>query len=540
MIRLLDCTLRDGGYINDWEFGHNRLIGIFERVAQTDCEFIEVGFLDDRRPFDMNRSIMPDTDSVEKIYGSAKKRAKYVVGMIDYGTCDLKYVKPCEESMLDGIRVIFKKHRMKEAMAYCAEIKKLGYKVFSQLVSIADYTDEDLKNIIELANEVKPYGLSLVDTYGLLYPDTAAEYIRKLDEGLSKDIVMGFHAHNNLQLAYANSLTFINYPTDREKIVDGTLFGMGKSAGNAPIEMLAPYLNEHFGADYKVAPMLEAIEESVKSIYENSPWGYQTRFYLAAENTCHPSYVAFIESKDNLSVGDINELLSRIEKGDKKLLYDRDYMEELYKNFLSEKYDDLKNLKKLSEELKDRDVLIVGPGKNIQLQREKVCGFINENKPYVISINYIPDNMDVDCIFITKKSRYQEMTDGLNELFKDRDIKIIATSNVGISDEAEFIFNRDPLLEKQEEITDNSFLMLLKILYRAGLRKASCAGLDGYSDTEDNYFKTSMEYNFIKTVARRLNYHIKTVLATDYADMKLNFVTYSHYLDTEDWNSGGF
>ena len=149
-ISLLDCTLRDGGYINDWEFGHNNLISIYERLVASGTEIVEVGFIDDRRPFDINRSIFPDTESIKKIYGNIRKKAPMTIAMIDYGTCDIKKIQPCSESWIDGIRVIFKKHLMHEAMDYCAKLKALGYKVFSQLVSITSYNDQDVKDISDL------------------------------------------------------------------------------------------------------------------------------------------------------------------------------------------------------------------------------------------------------------------------------------------------------------------------------------------------------------------------------------------------------
>lgn len=92
MIHLLDCTLRDGGYINDWNFGHDNLVSIFERIVGAGVEMVEIGFLDERRPFDLDRSIMPNTNCVEKIYGNLKRRQTMVVGMIDFGTCGLENV----------------------------------------------------------------------------------------------------------------------------------------------------------------------------------------------------------------------------------------------------------------------------------------------------------------------------------------------------------------------------------------------------------------------------------------------------------------
>ena len=155
-IKLLDCTLRDGGYVNDWRFGRTNIESIFERLVDANVDIIEVGFLDDRRPFDKDRSIFPDTCSVDKIYGHLDKKQAMVVGMIDYGTCAIENLAPCSESYLDGIRVIFKKGKMHQAMEYCRQVKALGYKVFSQLVSVTSYSDEELLELISLVNDVKP------------------------------------------------------------------------------------------------------------------------------------------------------------------------------------------------------------------------------------------------------------------------------------------------------------------------------------------------------------------------------------------------
>ena len=135
-LKLLDCTLRDGGYLNDWKFGHNNLISIYERLIDSNVDYIELGFLDDRRTFDIDRSIMPDTDCMEKIYGTVDKKGKKVLGMIDYGTCSIDHIKPASESYIDGIRVIYKKHLRVEALDFCRQLKELGYIVFSQLVSV--------------------------------------------------------------------------------------------------------------------------------------------------------------------------------------------------------------------------------------------------------------------------------------------------------------------------------------------------------------------------------------------------------------------
>ena len=535
-IRLLDCTLRDGGYVNDWRFGQANLISIFERLVNANVDIIEMGFLDERRPFDIDRSIMPDTDSVDKIFGKLEKKNSMIFGMIDYGTCDIKNIKPCEESCLDGIRVIFKKHLMYPAMEFCKQIKMLGYKVCAQLVSITSYNDEELLELIGLVNEIEPFAVSIVDTYGLLHPEDLMHYYEIMDAHVKQDIEIGFHAHNNFQLAYANVLTFISKNTNRNIIVDGTLYGMGKSAGNAPLELVAMRLNEKYSGNYIIDSMLESIEESIMQFYSKFPWGYKEFFYLCSKNNCHPNYLTHFEGKKNLSTSKMDRMLSLIEPEEKKLLYDSDVAEEIYQTVLENEYSDYKDRVDFTKEIEGKRILLVGPGKNIKLQKEKVKQFLKDNETYIISINYIPDEFEVDCVFITNRKRYHDMTLYLKRM-GDWKIKLLATSNVeSRNGKFDFVIHRAPLLEANERIIDNSFLMLIKLLISVNCEEVYCAGFDGYSDKEDNYCNPAMEYLFVKQEALNLIKHMKIAIAGFRKSMDIHFITYSAYDVNEDIN----
>lgn len=102
-LKLLDCTLRDGGFVNDWNFGHDNIVNIFERLITAGVDSLEIGFLDERRPFNKNRTIMPDTKSADKIFGKLSKGSAQIVAMIDYGACSLHNLSPRRESFIDGI-----------------------------------------------------------------------------------------------------------------------------------------------------------------------------------------------------------------------------------------------------------------------------------------------------------------------------------------------------------------------------------------------------------------------------------------------------
>lgn len=533
-LQLLDCTLRDGGYVNDWKFGQGNLVSVFERLVDAKVDIIEIGFLDDRRPFDIDRSIMPTTKCADQIYGGLDKKGSMVVGMIDYGTCAIENLSRCEDSCLDGIRVIFKKHLMHEAMDFCRQVKALGYKVFSQLVSITSYNDEELLELVGLVNDVKPFAVSMVDTYGLLHPEDLLHYYQILDDNVIPEVQIGFHAHNNFQLAYANALAFIGKETKHDIVVDGTLYGMGKSAGNAPIELLAMRMNDKFGKHYNIDSLLEAIEETVKGFYAKSPWGYKTFFYLCSKNECHPNYVKQFEGKENLSVTKLDELLSTIEPTDKKLLYDKQLGDSMYEQYVEDTINSKQGEENFKKEITGKKLLILGPGKNMHLQADKVARYVEQNSPYIVSINYIPNDVDVNCVFTTNRKRYHDMTLDL----KKKEPQILATSNIECRNgEFDFVINRAPLLEDDEKIKDNSFLMLVRFLVGIGIKDIACAGFDGYSEQEDNYCNPGMEYSYIKENAVYLNRHMKEKIQEFRNSMDIRFITYSAYDVVEDISS---
>ena len=527
-ILLLDCTLRDGGYVNDWNFGHNNLASVFERVVGAGVDIIEVGFLDERREFDVNRSIMPNSDCVEKIYGDLDRKDTVVVGMIDFGTCGIENISECSDSFLDGIRVIFKKHLRNEAMDFCAKLKAKGYKVFAQLVSITSYEDEELMDLIRLANEVKPYAVSMVDTYGLMHQENLMHYYELLNKHLDESIGLGYHSHNNFQMAYANCIEMLSHKTDRMVLVDGTIYGMGKSAGNAPIELLAMHLNEHYGKKYDISQMLEAIDANIMDFYKEHHWGYNMFFYIAASNDCHPNYVSYLMDKRTLSVKSINEILEKLQ-GEKKLMYDEKYIEELYVDYQAKEVNDEKDILRLTDVFKEKKVLLLGPGNNVKNQKNAIEKFIVDNNPIVVSINFVSKDIKTDFVFLSNAKRYVQLATTLSN--KGKTYEVISTSNVTkTSGNFEYTLNYGSLLDREADIIDNSFIMLLKVMKKIGVKEVYLGGFDGYHGANHkDYFNPDMEYKFTSEEAKKLNTYVSNVLQAMKDSMDIVFLTDSLY-----------
>ncbi|MCI7767214.1 MAG: aldolase catalytic domain-containing protein [Oscillospiraceae bacterium] len=527
---LLDCTLRDGGYINDWNFGYNNIVSIFERIAEANVDIIEVGFLDERRSFDINRSIMPDTDSVEKIYGKLDKKNSMAVAMIDFGTCGTENIRPCSESLLDGIRVIFKKHLRRPAMEFCRELKELGYKVFVQLVSVTSYSDEELLDLISLANDIKPYAVSMVDTYGLMHCNNLMHYFELLNMHLEPEIGLGYHAHNNFQMGYANCIAMLSRNVSRRMIVDGSIYGMGKSAGNCPIELIAMHMNHVLGKNYNINQILEAIDSNISQFYSPATWGYNMFYYLAASNNCHPNYVSYLMNKKTLSVKSINEILSRLE-GEDKLLYNKNYIEEKYISYQNKEINDSAAMEALKNIFSGRKLLLIGPGRTAESGHEAIEKYIREKDPCIISINFLPSHFKPDFIFISNSKRYMQLAAALSR----ESHHIIATSNVTCQNgDFDFNINVSPLLDLDAEIIDNSLVMFLKILIRLGCPSAVLAGFDGYSKIESNHIIGEMEYDFAKEKADYLNNYTRNFIGSVSDKIALEFLTKSRYAEESD------
>ncbi len=527
-IKLLDCTLRDGGYINDWNFGHDNLVSVFERLVDAGVDIIEIGFLDERRPFDMDRSIMPNTDCVEKIYGVIDKKQAMVVGMIDYGTCGLENIKPCSESYLDGIRVIFKKHLREQAMAFCGELTKLGYKVFAQLVSVTSYDEGEMLDLVRLANHYKPYAVSMVDTYGLMHRNNLMHYFRILNENLDPEIGLGYHAHNNFQMGYANCISMLSKHISRTMIVDGTIYGMGKSAGNAPIELVAMHMNHCLDKNYQIGQILEAIDSNIVQFCQQPTWGYNMFYFIAAYNDCHPNYVTYLMDKRTLSVKSINEILGKLE-GEKKLLYDKNYIEELYVDYQDNEINDEEDRAKLESELSGKSVLIVGPGTTQKQDKSKIIDYVKENEPTVISVNFVPERLKPDYVFLSNSKRYVQLA----TKFSKSKQRVIATSNVTETTAGAFEFklNYSTLIDDEAEIFDHSMVMLIKLLMQVGVKDVTLAGFDGYSIKHANYYKRDMEYDLAKQKVDYLNKYTKDFLDGIKDKVSVKFITKSHYED---------
>ena len=284
MISILDCTLRDGGYINDFNFGRKCISEIISSLAQAKIEIIECGFLKSGAN-DPDKSLFGSVSAIAMHLPDNKDGTMYVA-MIAYGDIPIEEIEPYDGTSISGIRLTFHEQDIDRAFDFANRLSDKGYKVFIQPVGTATYTDKALLDLIEKVNTMHPFAFYLVDTLGTMYKNNLLRMFYLVDNNLAPDVRVGFHSHNNLQLSFSNAQELIGLNSKRNIIIDSSVFGMGRGAGNLCTELLTQYINENTCEKYDIIPILEIMDEHILPVYSRKTWGYSAPYYLAAVNGC--------------------------------------------------------------------------------------------------------------------------------------------------------------------------------------------------------------------------------------------------------------
>ncbi len=336
-IKLLDCTLRDGGSLNGWHFGCNNILNILQHLNDSNIEIVEIGFLQNNTEYSADKTIASSTAAFDNFILKVKNKKFKAAAMIDVEKYDISFLENKNETLIDGIRLMFKKQDLQKAVEYSFLIKEKGYSLSLNPVSITTYKKDDIKNLIKITNETEPDIIYIVDTYGLLNQVETTEYFKEFDDNLKEKTEIGYHPHNNLQLAFSNSIGIINNKSNRNLVIDGSLYGMGKRAGNANIELLSEYLNKNCNSNYDTGKLINIIETTILPLYKEYNYGYSLVHCIAAINKCHSDYVTYLKNNENLSYSEINKILPLISE-DKKLTFDKQYVEEILQNIITAKH----------------------------------------------------------------------------------------------------------------------------------------------------------------------------------------------------------
>ena len=520
-IKVMDCTLRDGGYVNDWRFGRRCIEQTAKKLCQASIDYIECGFLSQTKTTSAEQSVFKSIEEANTVFAGC---AKNIALMVNCGEYNPREIPEYNGGITSLIRIAFHKYQIEEAQTLCIALKEKGYHVFFQPMVTLSYTDTELLSLIEWANENNPEAFYMVDSFGTMRKSDVLRMFYLIDNNLSKEIKVGFHSHNNLQLSFSNAQELMLMNTKREIIIDSSVFGMGRGAGNLCTELLTQYINENIENRYDLIPILEIMDEYIMTIYTNKPWGYSAPYYIAAVNGCHPNYATYLMNRQTLCIREINTIIKSIPSS-KKQLYNADLVAELYLEYQKHMVDDNLVLDWLRQLCCGRKVLLLAPGKSLATHNNSITTYIEKHNPVVFAVNHIPNTFPYNCVFISNLKRFNSIEDAVKKLGE----KLICTSNITDSGKVKIV-NYSSYLNDDDVISDNAGLMLINVLRKIGITKVALAGYDGFDTVgTDNYFDGKLNLNVQYKNREDMNTSMKIYFDNLRRSMEVEFITPSIY-----------
>ena len=339
-IKLLDCTLRDGGYVNNWQWGFGSARRIIQTLTRAGVDVVEVGFLRNVDGYDPDVTVCNTIEELNRLLPDEGQRGHTMYsGMAMRSNYDIAKLSPYDGHGIEIIRITAHDYDIKDGMDFARRIKELGYKVSINPINIMGYSDKDLLWIFEQVNEIHPWQFSIVDTFGSMRRRDLERIVSMADHNLAPDIRLALHLHENMALSFCLAQEFLDKHLRRDLAVDGSLMGMGRIPGNLPIELIADYMNEYFGGHYNIDDLMDAIQDHIAPIKGNCAWGYTPAYFLSARFNLHRNYAEHYLGKGDLTNRDINHILAAIAPN-KKTVFDAAYADTLYTEYKNRRIDD--------------------------------------------------------------------------------------------------------------------------------------------------------------------------------------------------------
>ena len=283
-IKVLDCTIRDGGLINNHDFGPKFVRSVYKALSEAGVDYMEIGYKNSKKLFpekDFGTWKFCDDDDIKKVVDGIESQTKVSV-MVDVGRVEIDDVKPRKESPVSMIRVASYVKDIDKAIYLVNHFAEKGYETTVNIMAISRALDNELNEALhQLEEESKAEVIYIVDSFGALYQEST-EFLIKKAKGILKTKEVGIHAHNNQQLAFCNTIEAIIHNAN---YVDGTVYGLGRAAGNCPLELLIGFLKN---PKFDIRPILDLISKEFIPLREKMEWGYIIPYAITGMLDEHP------------------------------------------------------------------------------------------------------------------------------------------------------------------------------------------------------------------------------------------------------------
>ena len=300
-IKVLDCTIRDGGLMNNSNFDDKTVRAVYDACSQGGIDYMEIGYKNDQKIFSPDKYgawRWCEEDDMRRIIGDNKTDLKISV-MADAEKCDYKNsILKKKDSAIDLVRVATYIHQLPLAMDMINDAHQKGYETAVNIMAISTVREHELDHALEMLCETPAQTIYLVDSFGSLYSEQISYLARKyLKFAKAANKEVGIHAHNNLQLAFANTIEAIVRGVN---MLDATMAGLGRGAGNCPLELLIGFLHN---PKYRMRPILDCIQKEIEPMRQALGWGFDYSYMLTGQLNRHPrSAIAHNESPNKTDI----------------------------------------------------------------------------------------------------------------------------------------------------------------------------------------------------------------------------------------------
>jgi len=281
-VEVLDCTIRDGGCCNNWHFDRALVRRTFESLVGAGVDIMEIGYQTSPGVFDPG-SVGPWRHcSEEDLQSVARETEMKLACMLDMGRIEAKDLRPASDSLISVLRIATYARDIDGAIDVLHAAKELGYEVYCNVMAVTTCTPQQVDAFLERLRASDVDNIAVVDSFGAMYPHQLRYLVRKYKNWLRPEQRVGVHLHNNQQTAFANTIAGIDEGAD---FVDATVFGMGRGAGNCPLELLLMYLDD---PRHDVRPVLSLIDDYM-TLRRELNWGYNVPYAATGWLNEHPS-----------------------------------------------------------------------------------------------------------------------------------------------------------------------------------------------------------------------------------------------------------
>lgn len=532
-VMLLDCTLRDGAYIVDGNFGTPAIRGMIRRLQEANLEIIECGWLKDA-PHKEGTTFYHVPDDI-KPYLLGKNENALLVAMIDWDRYDLSSLPPCDHKTIEAIRVVFPRAHFHEGIALGKTIHEKGYQVFFQAANTMSYSDEELAELADAVNVSDARSLSVVDTFGAMDYEDMERIVEILHKKLRPEIMLGFHSHNNRQMSFAMSQIFVQKLCEKRKVVvDASLCGMGRGAGNTTTELMASFLNKRYHAGYDMNMILDTIDTYMESFQSRYTWGYSTPYFIAGTYCAHVNNIAYLRDNHRTSALEMRSIISSLSES-QRAQYDYDLLEQKYLEYRNQTVDDRAVHDALRAVFQDRKILLLSPGASLNKEKETIRAYIEREKPICIGVNAVSVEYEYDYLFFSNQMRYDYAKDVYPEVLQSKE-SILLSNIKNCADAGEYIVNFNMLIKRGWPHFDNATILCLRLLSKLHVKDAVLAGFDGFSNShKDNYvdeelprINPGMSMDELNAEIREMFWDLKQSVQ---GQMQITFITKSKFAE---------